>query len=271
MIQMKKYKTVVILFLSLFLVVCSKTKNPIKNPPANPKFESSQSKCKGSLNPGMARSANSDTVIFSSNGDTILVIHQNAFYNCCSKIEVKVTQTQEGFDLAESDTGLPCDCPCLFDIATIISGLSPGSYLIRVFDIDSNLVGSGVVDLPPKYTGFESSQSECKEGWGKINAETSSQDTLGDSIAVWSRGDTAWVAHKNAFYNCCSVIMTSVERTTEGFNLYEDDIAVDLCHCMCYFDITTTIYGLSPGTYLIRVFDTGGDLVGEVEMVIPYP
>jgi hypothetical protein len=152
---MKKYKTVTILLLSLFLLVCSKTKNPIKTPPANPKFESSQ--------------------------------------------------------------------------------------------------------------------SECKEGWGKINAETNSQDTLEDSIVVWSSGDTACVAHKNAFYNCCSAIVTQVERTPEGFNLYEDDMAIYLCHCMCYFDITTTIYGLSPGTYLIRVFDTGSDLVGEVELVIPSP
>jgi hypothetical protein len=80
---------------------------------------------------------------------------------------------------------------------------------------------------------------------------------MGDSIVIWSHADTAWVTHKNAYYNCCSAIVTQVERTPEGFNLYEDDMAIYLCRCMCYFDVTTTIYGLSPGIYFIRVFDTG--------------
>lgn len=258
---MIKYKAVAILVLSLFVLVCSKTKNPVKNPPGF-QFESSQSGCNRWL-------PTTETVIFSSHGDTVLVIHKDAFYNCCSKIKVNVIETPNGFDLLEYDVGDTCRCMCYFDITTIISGLSPGTYLIRVFDIDSNLVDSGVVDIPPKYTGSESSQSKCKSGLPKINTQAIPPDTLEDSVLVWTHVDTIWVTHKNAFYNCCSIIKTRLERTPEGFNLYEHDIATILCHCLCYFDITTTIYGLSPGVYLIRVFDTAGELVGEVELVIP--
>ncbi|MCJ7577677.1 MAG: hypothetical protein MUO91_04420 [candidate division Zixibacteria bacterium] len=236
-------------------------------------FESSQSQCKGGLYKKDAKAnpdAFEDSVLAWAQADTVWVTHKNALYNCCSKIKVRITPTLQGFDLYEYDeAGELCTCDCYFDITTIIFGVSPGTYLIRVFDTDTNLVGSGVVDIPAKYTGSESSQSGCKKGLGKINAQTIPTDTPKDSIIVWSHGDTAWVTHKNVFYNCCSIIKTKLERTPEGFNLYEYDIATSWCYCGCYFDLTTTIYGLSPGVYLIRVFDTVGEFVGEVELVIP--
>jgi hypothetical protein len=174
---MIKYKAITILVLSLFILVCSKTQNPVKNPPGF-QFESSQSDCKGSFGEKTGGSINSGgVIIFSSHGDTIWVIHQDAFYNCCSKIKVNVKATPNGFDLLEYDVGYSCRCMCYFDITTTISSLSPGTYLIRVFDTDTNLVGSVVVDIPPKYTGFESSQSKCKKGLGKINAQTIPSDT----------------------------------------------------------------------------------------------
>ncbi len=266
---MIKYKAITILVLSLFILVCSKTKNPVKNPP-NFHFESSQSDCRGSFREKAEGTINGGgVIIFSSHGDTILVIHQDAFYNCCSKIKVNVKATPNGFDLLEYDVGENCRCMCYFDITTTISDVSPGTYLIRVFDTDTNLVGSGVLDIPPKYTGSESFQSKCKKGLGKINAQTIPIDTPKDSIIVWSHADTAWVVHKNAYENCASIIKTKIERTPEGFDLYEYDMATMEARCMCYFDITTTLYGLSPGVYLIRVFDTAGNLVGEVELVIP--
>jgi uncharacterized protein (DUF2141 family) len=254
-----KYKAVAILVLSLCVLVCGKTENPVNSPGF--KFESSQSSCNKWL-------PTTTGVIFSSHGDTILVVHKDAYYNCCSKIKVNVKGTSNGFDLSEYDVGDICRCMCYFDVTTTISDLSPGTYLIRYFDIDGDLAGSGVIDIPSKYTGSESSQSKCKWGLYKTDAQAT-PDTLQDSILVWSHGGTAWVMHKNAYENCASVIETRIERTIEGFDLYEHDISTVWATCLCYFDITTTIYGLSPGVYIIRVFDTAGNLVGEVELVIP--
>ena len=42
-----------------------------------------------------------------------------------------------------------------------------------------------------------------------------------------------------------------------------------VCRSRCYFDIVTTICGVSPGVFVIRVFDTVGDYVGETELEIP--
>ncbi|MGB2989277.1 MAG: hypothetical protein WBC98_04900, partial [Candidatus Zixiibacteriota bacterium] len=88
-----------------------------------------------------------DTVIFSAHGDTIFVTHQDAFYNCCSEIKVNVIETADGFDLVEYDIGEACHCMCDFDITTIISVVSEGEYVVRLFDIYGNLVDSAVVTV----------------------------------------------------------------------------------------------------------------------------
>jgi hypothetical protein len=267
--RMRHYRIAAILGLSFLLLVCSKTKNPVKNP-AGLNVESLQSECKGYSKQGIGAGERGDTVIFSSHGDTISVLHQDAFYQCCARIKVEVVKTLGGFDLLESDTGEPCNCMCFFDITTEISGLPDGTYFIRVFDTDGDPVDSGTVDIPPKYGAFESFQSECKSHSFKAGGQALS-DTLRDSVLVWFVADTVWVMHKNAFENCCSIILSQVERTPQGFDLFEYDTATDWCYCICYFDFTTTIYGVPAGVYLIRVFDTVGEFVGEAELVIPSP
>ena len=217
----------------------------------------------------MEWSNNSDTVIFNSHGDTILVIHQNALYNCCSKIMVKVTQTSNGFDLSEADTGSLCHCMCRFDITTQISSLSPGSYLIRVFNPDSSLVDSGVVDIPPKYTKFETSQSKCKSASLKLKAESIIPGAFGDSVLTWWFHDnTLWITHQNALYACCAKYKVNILTTPNGFDLLEYEIG-PTCDCLCSYDITTTIYGIQPGTYVIRVFSPWGYLVDSIWVDIP--
>jgi len=148
--KMKKLKVVAVLSLALFLLVCSKTKNPVTGPGADSsdfQFNSVQSGCGEEFIGKMARPTSADTVIFSAHGDTIFVTHK-AFYNCCSEIATDVVQTAEGFDLFERDTSEElCYCMCDFDITTTISGVSEGEYFVRLFDIYGNLVDSAVVTV----------------------------------------------------------------------------------------------------------------------------
>lgn len=102
---------------------------------------------------------------------------------------------------------------------------------------------------------FESFQSGCKEGLGKL-AKASGNG----SIILSSFNDTIRVLHANAYYNCCAEIKTVVVETEKGFDLFEKDEGED-CRCMCYLDVTTFIYGVSVGTYYIKVFDISGNLV----------
>lgn len=144
-----------------------------------------------------------------------------------------------------------------------------GSYYIRLFDPYGNCVGSSTVDIPEKYSVFGSFQSKCKNKLNKIKADDPPVDSLGDSITFNCHGDTVEITHRNAFYNYCSKLGTNVQPTTDGFNIYEYDTAKDWCFCGCHFDLTTTIYGISPGDYIVRVFDTAVELVGEIVFKFP--
>ncbi|MGB7061005.1 MAG: hypothetical protein WBF13_01465 [Candidatus Zixiibacteriota bacterium] len=42
-----------------------------------------------------------------------------------------------------------------------------------------------------------------------------------------------------------------------------------VCCGPCYFGTATTIYRVSGGVYVVRVFDTAGDCVGKVEVELP--
>jgi hypothetical protein len=82
-----------------------------------------------------------------------------------------------------------------------------------------------------------------------------------DSIIITVSGNDIIVVHKDAFYNCCFEISVEVVEDGNVFNLYEQTSG-DPCYCMCYFDVTTTIYDLEPGTYTINVYNADGEYVG---------
>jgi hypothetical protein len=114
---------------------------------------------------------------------------------------------------------------------------------------------------------FEPRQSGCKAFLYKGGTQTSSAE-LEASVFAWSSGNTIWVMHKNALVNCCSAIHGEVVQTSLGFDVFEKDTSSELCYCLCYVDIVMPIYDVSSGTHLIRVFDTEGELVGQVELII---
>jgi|GEM_PF-1421185 len=127
--------------------------------------------------------------------------------------------------------------------------------------------GENSVDKIGK-AAFESLQGECNARLYQGPPEPSA-DTLEDSVLVWFDAGAVWVMHKNAFENCCSGIVSEVIQTPQGFDVFEYDTSTNLCYCMCYFDVVTTIQDVLPGVYLIRVFDTAGEFVGEEAVVVP--
>jgi hypothetical protein len=260
--MMKKYKIVAFLCLSLFLLMCSNTKSPVTSPGEEntsityktvqseceenssriisipgTSFEPMQSACKAFLYKGDTQTSSvelEDSVYAWSSGNTVWVMHKNALVNCCSAIEGEVVQTSLGYDIFEKDTSTDlCFCLCYMDIVTPINSVSPGIHLIRVFDVDGNFVGQVELTIP--------------SGEG--------------TVIFSSRGDTIFVVHQGAFYNCCSEIVVDVMQTANGFDLFERDTSEELCYCMCNFDISTTIAEVAEGEYLVRLFDIYGSLV----------
>jgi hypothetical protein len=267
MIKMRNFRSIAILALSFFLFTCSNTKDRVAGPSvdqtglkfmsiqsacggrlisttAGPATESSQSACKAGFYKGAADASGSqaqDSVLAWFNADTVWVMHKNAFENCCSAILSDVFQTPQGFDVFERDTstGL-CRCMCYFDLVTTICDVPSGVHVIRVFDIRGDFVGQTELNIP----------------------------STGDTVIFSAHGDTIFVTHQDAFYNCCSEIVVDAMPTAEGFDLFERDTSEELCYCMCDFDISTVVSGVAEGEYLVRLFDIYGDLVGSALVTI---
>ncbi len=264
---MKKYAIATILAFSLFLLTCSNTKNPVTGPdegPAGLNFKSQQSSCKensthamgeaafeslqGQCKPNVYKGASEasagdfeDSVLVWFSADTVWVLHKNAFENCCSVILGEVVQTPQGFDVFEYDTSSSlCRCMCYFDIVTMFYNVPPGVHLIRVFDAAGNFVGEAELTIPSE----------------------------GGTVIFSAHGDTIFVTHQDAFYNCCSEIEVDVVQTAEGFDLFERDASEEACYCMCDFDITTTISGVSEGEYLVRLFDICGNFLDSAVVTV---
>jgi hypothetical protein len=88
-----------------------------------------------------------DSVIITVSGNDIMVVHKDAFYNCCFEISVEVVQNGNMFNLYEHESGNPCWCMCYFDITTTIYDLEPGTYTINVYNAEGQYVGGGTVTL----------------------------------------------------------------------------------------------------------------------------
>jgi len=82
-----------------------------------------------------------------------------------------------------------------------------------------------------------------------------------NSIIITVSGHNVTVVHADAFYNCCFEITTTVVQVGEVIDIYEHTSGIP-CYCLCYFDVSTNIYGLDAGTYTISVYDADGEYVG---------
>lgn len=230
----------------------------------NPMVQSKNMEGSGSSSSQIGTGLPEDTILCQIRGDTLIVTHQDAYYQCCLESKILVHRSNYTLDIVEYDVGQPCDCMCTFDLTTHIVSLRPGTYTVQVWSELGQFFGKCVVDISsgPNLTGV--TQSECQS-----YPKRSSIAALRDSIVAAFREDTLFVTHFNAFYNCCFEIDMNFHQDGSLLNFIELPTG-DPCRCMCYFDITSTVVGLVPGTYIIRVWneDQSG-LFGETVIIIP--
>jgi len=90
-----------------------------------------------------------------------------------------------------------------------------------------------------------------------------------DSVRAQPSGSTILVYHDQAEWNCCATIEFSMVPAHDTLNVIETEtFAVGPCHCNCCFDLSTSIVDLSPGTYLVRVLSSMGEVFGEVSVTV---
>ncbi|MFH1279467.1 MAG: hypothetical protein ABIK65_13935 [Candidatus Eisenbacteria bacterium] len=127
-----------------------------------------------------------DRIQATSSGDSIVVVHAGAYYNCCVVIEA-VLELPEPFLLEFLETETypigPCFCMCCIDVTMEGAGFAPGLYTVRVWNEDRSVlfgeteveVSSGGRDDPGPLT---TTQSDCLDvvsvpeppvlTWGRI-------------------------------------------------------------------------------------------------------
>jgi hypothetical protein len=116
----------------------------------------------------------------------------------------------------------------------------------------SQIEGKNMKPIPLGTPEYTTSHSPCHDN---------PADSDPDEVIITVSGNDVIVLHKDAFYNCCYTIWVDLVQEGNVFNLYEHESGTP-CFCMCYFDITTTIYDLQPGTYTINVYNAEGEYVG---------
>ena len=74
-----------------------------------------------------------------------------------------------------------------------------------------------------------------------------------DRVELTVDGRTLHAVHWDASYNCCPPDDISVSLFVEGnvLRLIETDPG-DGCHCVCCYDVETTIIDLAPGMYIVE-------------------
>ncbi len=93
-----------------------------------------------------------------------------------------------------------------------------------------------------------------------------------DEIIARVEGDSIFVAHRNATYNCCpDDIEVTLSSQGNILTLYEKEILTTPCDCMCCYNIHTEFAGLTPGEYTIVVWwqdwETHGELCKTVKVI----
>ena len=223
----------------------------------NPIVPSKSADGSGSSSSQAAGGVPEDTVLCRVYGDTLIVTHRDAYYQCCLESEILVHRSNHTLDIVEYDVGQPCDCMCTFDLTTTIIDLQPGTYTVQVWGELGQFYGKCLVEIPsgPRLSG--------------VDPKRNSVAALNDSIVAVMQDDILLVTHYHAFYNCCFEIDVDFYQDGSILNFIELP-GGDPCRCMCYFDITSGVVGLTPGAYVIRVWNEDQSvLFGETSIVIP--
>jgi len=222
---------------------------------------SQQSACK----PGSGASFVTGSIDASIQGDTITVRHEDAYYNCASKLKLDATVVDAEILVQETITnpGELALCMCNYDLEAQVKGLAAGSYSIKVLDVDGKLVGSAAAQVGGArvFQVGQTLQSDCKP--------ESDASFVGTKIKVGVQGNSATIRHQDAEYNCAAKLKLSA--TLSGSEILVQETVTnpeEAADCMCNFDLELTVGGLASGSYTVKLVTDSGAVVDSVPIVV---
>jgi|GEM_PF-3053364 len=92
-----------------------------------------------------------------------------------------------------------------------------------------------------------------------------------DKFSAEWRDGLLYLYHQNATYNCCiEEIAITMNMGDRIIWIYEEEILKDDgCRCMCSYDLTATVAGLSAGVYTVRFYNKKTKrFLGEIPIVV---
>lgn len=132
-----------------------------------------------------------DSVFAETLGDTLMVYHTGAFYNCCAIVEFTLQEEDTIINIIETETfgpEGPCYCMCCFDLSVGIVGLPPDDYLVRVWNEDQTVLhGEVQITIPGRKaspTIGEVVQSECVNLFVRGDTDESHGIAMADALYI---------------------------------------------------------------------------------------
>lgn len=168
-------------------------------------------------------------------GENISIEHFGLKTQCCLKFTFyyNITFVAGGVqvDVYERDTAdYTCDCICDFDVDGLIPipmFYEPTDYFVNLYGFDNELLTTETVVVG---------------GPGELETEVE-----GNALTIW---------YHNAIYNCCPGFYS--EYQLEGNNItfiWHDSL--NMCECVCYYDLAATIDYLPDGEYIVTLLNGG--------------
>ena len=108
----------------------------------------------------------------------------------------------------------------------------------------------------------DTQQSACKPS-------TKADGAGAGQLKAKAQGDTVTVLHLDAHYNCASRLKLQVTVSGKQILVQEQIINPgELARCMCNYDLSVPVSGLSDGTYQVELFNAEGKLAGSTSVTV---
>lgn len=167
-----------------------------------------------------------------------------------------------------------CGAPLYRDFTYKFTGLDAKKYNISVFTKEGISINSFDLDLTIHSYGFiikeESeelngtfhSRSACKnDAFEEEEDDLRSVRINNDTIATYSfdmEKRVGTITAVNRLFNCCGKAVSEVSIDGDNINIELKETSLELCKCICTYDITSQISGVSPKKYHVTI-------IGETE------
>jgi hypothetical protein len=212
-------------------------------------------------------------------GDTLLLTHINAAFNCCpGQIDADISFSNDTITIVEHESESGCHCLCLYDLEYRLTGIEAGTYMIRFvepYTTDTDEPLRATVDLSASPSGSFcvnrngypwNTGGGITEPYGLLVSRTdchsnanaaAGYDTPTDMSCIdWQYAvDVLHLKHINAAFNCCpGQIAADISVVNDTITIVERE-EQSMCDCSCLYDLEFEIRNLEPRMYTIRIVE----------------